>query len=143
MSGTRVRVNLNFIVNWSFQRTPCLKQARYLNFNWIFLDIQPAIECRFTLKHVHDMIITYSQMQFIDEYSQHNSIIWLVLLNVRVFVYELCGYGFESRCCHINTFSAQLLFRRSLLSKINNYSEYVLFRSKYFCQTVTFSEELF
>ena len=80
-------------------------------------------------------------MQFIDEYSQHNSIIWLVWLNVRVFVYELCGYGFESRCCHINTFSAQLPFRRSLFSKINNYSEYVLFRSKYFCQTVTFSEE--
>ena len=28
-----------------------------------FLDIQATIECRFTLKHVHDMIITYSYTQ--------------------------------------------------------------------------------
>ena len=26
---------------------------------WSFLDIQAIIECRFTLKHVRDMIITY------------------------------------------------------------------------------------
>ena len=26
-----------------------------------FLHIQATIECRFTLKHVHDMIITYSE----------------------------------------------------------------------------------
>ena len=33
-----------------------------------------------------------------DKYSQHNSIIWPIWLNGRVFVYELSGCGFESRC---------------------------------------------
>ena len=40
-----------------------------------FLDIQATIECRFTLKLVRDMIITYSQMQRTDKYSQRSSII--------------------------------------------------------------------
>ena len=31
-----------------------------------FLDIQATIECGFTLKHVHDMIRTYSQIKFCD-----------------------------------------------------------------------------
>ena len=34
-----------------------------------------------------------------DKYSQHSSIIWPVWLNGSVFVYELSGCGFESRCC--------------------------------------------
>ena len=29
----------------------------------MFLDNQAAIKCGFTLKHVHDMIITYSQVK--------------------------------------------------------------------------------
>ena len=43
-----------------------------------FLDIQATIECGFTLKRVHDMIRTYSQMHRTDKYSQHSSIIWPV-----------------------------------------------------------------
>ena len=39
------------------------------------------IECGFTLKFVRDMIITYSQIQRTDKYSQHSSIIWSVWLN--------------------------------------------------------------
>ena len=46
-----------------------------------FLDIQATIECGFTLKRVHDMIRTYSQMHGTDKYSQHSSIIWPVWLN--------------------------------------------------------------
>ena len=46
-----------------------------------FLDIQATTECRFTLKRVCDMIRTYRQMHHTDKYSQHSSIIWLVLLN--------------------------------------------------------------
>ena len=46
------------------------------------LDIQATIECRFYLKCVRDMIITYSQMHLTDKYSQHNSIIWLVWLKI-------------------------------------------------------------
>ena len=37
-----------------------------------------TIECRFTLKLVRDMIITYSQMHRTDKYSQHSLIIWPV-----------------------------------------------------------------
>ena len=44
-------------------------------------DIQVTIECGFTLKHVRDMIRTYSQTHRIDKYSQHNSI---KLLSVRL-----------------------------------------------------------
>ena len=45
------------------------------------IDIQATIECGFTLKHVQDMVITYSQMHRTDKYSQHSSIIWPVSLN--------------------------------------------------------------
>ena len=37
-----------------------------------------------------------------DKYSQHSSFIWPVWLNGWAFVYELSGYGFESRCCQLN-----------------------------------------
>ena len=53
--------------------------------------------CGFTLKFVRDMIRTYSQMHRTDKFSQHSSIIWPVLLNGWVFVYELSGCVFESR----------------------------------------------
>ena len=59
------------------------------------------------LKHLAKlaiMIITYIQMHRTDKSSQHSSIIWLVWLNGLVFVYELSGCGFESRCCHLNSF---------------------------------------
>ena len=46
-----------------------------------FLDIQPTIECGFTLKRVRDMIRTYSQMHRTDKYSEHSSIIWPVWPN--------------------------------------------------------------
>ena len=45
------------------------------------LDIQATKECRFTLKRVRDMIITYSQMHRTDKYSQYSSVIWSVGLN--------------------------------------------------------------
>ena len=67
-----------------------------------FLDIQITIECGLTLKCVHDMIRTYSQMHDTDEYSKHSSIICSVWLNGWVFVYELSGCGFESSCSHLN-----------------------------------------
>ena len=59
-----------------------------------------SIECGFTLKRVHDMIKIYSEMHRTNKYSQYSSIILPVWLNGRVFVYELSGCEFESRCCH-------------------------------------------
>ena len=81
------------------QGTPCSKQASYLKIMWLQRDSNP--KCGFTLKFVRDMIKTYNQMQRTDKYSQHSSIIWPVWVNGWVFVYELCGCGFKSRCSHI------------------------------------------
>ena len=59
------------------------------------------LECGFTLKLVRDMIKTYSQMHRTYKYSQHSSIIWPVWPNGWVFVYEVSGCRFESRCSHL------------------------------------------
>ena len=49
------------------------------------------------------MIRTQSQMHHTDKYSQQSSIIWPFWLNGWVFVYELSGFEFESRCSHLDT----------------------------------------
>ena len=46
-----------------------------------FLGIQATIERGFTLKRVHDMIRTYSQLHRTDKYSEHNSVIWSIWSN--------------------------------------------------------------
>ena len=52
-----------------------------------FLYIEAAIEYRFTIKRICDMvIITCSQMHRTDKYSQNKSIIWLVRLNGKVLI---------------------------------------------------------
>ena len=66
------------------------------------LTFRQTIACRFTLKPVHNMIITYSQMRRTDKFSQHSSIIKPVWVSGWVFVYEVSGCAFESRCCHLN-----------------------------------------
>ena len=71
----------------------CLREGSSLAF-------RQTIECRFTLKLVRDIIITYSQMHRTDQFPLHNSIIKPVWLNGWVFDYELSGCRFESRCCH-------------------------------------------
>ena len=67
-----------------------------------FLEIQATIKCALTLKHVCDMIRTYSQMYHTNKYSQYSSIIWPVWLNGGVFVYKLSGHGFEFCCSDLN-----------------------------------------
>ena len=46
-----------------------------------FLDIQSNIERVFTMRRVHDMTRTYSQMDCADKYSEHSSSIWPVAPN--------------------------------------------------------------
>ena len=65
-----------------------------------FLDIQGTIECRYTLKRVHGIIIAYSELHGRNKYSHHSSVIWAAWLNCTVFVYKLSGCGFQSCCCH-------------------------------------------
>ena len=67
-----------------------------------FFDIQANIACGFTLKRIHDMTRTYSQMHHTDKYSQFSSIIWSVWLNGWVFVYELSGCWFEYHCSQLS-----------------------------------------
>ena len=64
------------------------------------LDITANIEYRFTLKRVRDIIRTYSQIHGTDKYLKQSSLLWLVGLNHSVFLDELSGCGFESRCSH-------------------------------------------
>ena len=79
------------------------------------LTFRQTIECRFTLKLVRDMTITCSQMHRTDRNLQYSSVIWLVWLNDWVSAYEQSGCGFESRFCHLNTFSvsSKAFFRLS------------------------------
>ena len=64
------------------------------------LTFRQTIECKFTLKLVRHMIVTYSQMHRTDKYTHHSSITSHHI--IRVFVYQLSGCGFESRCCYLN-----------------------------------------
>ena len=59
-------------------------------------------ECGFTLKSVHDMARTYSQMHRTDKYSEQGSIIWPISPNFFLFVYERSGSGFQSSCNVLN-----------------------------------------
>ena len=78
----------------SFRFCDCVQQG----VPWL----QATINNGFTLKCVHDMTRTYSQIYRTDKYSEHSLIIWLVWQNGWVFVEELRGSGFESSCSQFN-----------------------------------------
>ena len=75
-----------------------------------FLEISGTIECRFTIKPVHGMTRTCSQMHRTDKFPQHSSIIKPVWLNGQVFVYKLSGCWTKSHCSCINLFLVQGFF---------------------------------
>ena len=105
MTSSAKFLSVHLRTKWLWVRIPLLSlklQIWHLLQARSSLTFRQTIECRFTLKLVRDMIITYSQMHRTDKYSQHSSIIWPVWLNGWVFVYELSGCGFECRCCHLN-----------------------------------------
>ena len=81
-----------------------------------FFDIQATTECRFTLKHVRDMIIKHIQIHRPNKYSQHSSIIWPVWLTGSVFVYELSYSVFKFRGCHSNFYDNFLKFEMEFVS---------------------------
>ena len=74
-------------------------------------------------------------MHRIDKYSQYSSIIWPVWLNGQVFVYELSGCGFESRCCH--------LIYYSLLEKLNTRIRSVVCHKDQYQATTIFNIRVF
>ena len=57
-------------------------------------------------------------------HSQHSSIIWPVWLNGWVFVYELNGCGFESRCSHLN-FRIRACFEQGVPWHSRNYRVWI------------------
>ena len=109
VSRTHFRVNVHSIVclivkellAWSRRHIWSLRQVTARRSESRCSHWSLPIECIFTLKLTHDMIITYNQMHRTDKYSQHSSIIWPVWLNGWVFVYELSGCGFKSSCSHL------------------------------------------
>ena len=94
---------LNQIVKWlsdvyklsdcGFQSCCCHLNLRFSTcLSKEFLDIQAAVECRFTLKLVHDMIMTYSQyfyersdqnLSFIRTWPERPIFWWVVLVRVQ------------------------------------------------------------
>ena len=88
--------------NWSLNDNNGIRTHNHL-VRKLWSIFKEYIECRFTLKRVLDMIITYSQMHHANKYSQLSSIIRPLWLDGWVFVYELSGCGFESRCCHLSS----------------------------------------
>ena len=105
-----------------------------------FLEIQPNIECGFTLKHVRDIMIkTYSQIHRTEKYLQHGSVSWLVWLNCLMFVQELSSYRFESCCVHQGCFLGNL----SKVSKTLRHHRFqklmFLDERATFCQCLTFT----
>ena len=109
MSCMHFRVNSHSIVAW-MSRNSLLRIGAKL------FDIQATIECGFSLKHICDMIKTYTQMHRTDKYSQHSSIIWSVWLNRWVFVYELSVCRFECRYSHLQPQISRLFWARSSLT---------------------------
>ena len=89
-----------------------------------FLDIQATIECKVTLKHVHDMIITYSPLHLTDKYSWHSSIIWPIWLNGWVFVHKVRCCGNKSHCCHLN-FTNRVCFKQVVPWHSGSYRFYI------------------
>ena len=86
-----------------------------------------AFDCMFLSCHVcvSEWIHTlYSQMHRTDKYSQHSSIIWPIWLNGWVFVYELNGCGFESRCSHLN-FRFRACFEQGVPWHSGNYRVWI------------------
>ena len=88
------------------------------------LHIEGTIECGLTLKHVRDMAETYSQLHSTDALSDNGLIIWPVLPNGWVFVYELNGCGFESSCSDLN-FRFRAWFEQGVPSNSGNYKVWI------------------
>ena len=119
------------------ERSDCELDSKRSNLNFRlqpvcseeFLDLQATIKCGITLKYVHDMARTYSQMQHTDKYLQHSSNIFRVLLNSWVFVFKVSGCGFYSGCSHLN-----IIFRACLKQCVpwqsGNYRMWIHFETR-------------
>ena len=88
------------------------------------------LECRFTLKRLLHMIITYSQLHYTNKYSQHSSIICPLWLNGWLFIYKLSGSWFESHCCHLSILHTLYFAVKNCLKKWNKFMLYIRIKPK-------------
>ena len=66
------KFQLSWVMDWEWR-----VESDELSLEWLRSEpFRQTIECGFTLKLVHDMIITYSQMGCADKNSKHSSTIW-------------------------------------------------------------------
>ena len=101
--SNRVQTHNHLVCKWTLNHLAKLTKE--------LLDIQAIVECRFTLKRIHDMIITYSQMDRTDKYQQRSLIInaslakllsvhlWINWLWVRIMLLSL-NAKFDLGDCH-------------------------------------------
>ena len=87
-------------------------------------DIQATLECEFTLKRLHDMRTTYSQMQFRNKFSQHSSIFFPIWLSGWIFVYDWKGCGFASCWIQLN-FTFSVSFEQGVRWHSGNYRRWI------------------
>ena len=89
-------------------------------------------ETSFLSKQLHfpkSEIVTFSQKDFSKYLLVLSNFLFLITTSWRQILF-LISYFLK-----INTFSAELPFRRSVPSRISNYSENALFRSRHFFRT--------
>ena len=84
----------NAVALIAFDLVPALRKG--------FLDIQPTLECGFTLKPMHDMTRTYSQMHCADKCPEESSMISQIFRDGPAFDYQLSDSAFEGSCNHLN-----------------------------------------
>ena len=109
MSGTRFRMNLRSIVAW-ISRSSLLETWRYLKLKWLQRDLNPQ------------------------QLSSQRNTQGPVLVNGWVFVYNLSGCGFESRCSHIGNSYSKIRVRKKVPVLRDSDSVRWLWKSRYHLQ---------
>ena len=104
-------LSLHLRTNWFCVRIPLLSlklQIWRLLRARSFFTFRQTMVCRFTLKLVWYMVITYIQLHRTDMLSRHSSIIWPAWLNGWVFDYEqtiVCRFTLKLVCDMIIAYS--------------------------------------
>ena len=108
-------LHISYGLSW-FSYSP---DIRYLLFKYTFF---LCMLLSFTYLF-HSEYLLYSCLNIKELFTRNRRDIWSLSnnngtgwLNGWVFVYELSGFGFESRCCHLHFFLVLLLY---LSTKIN------------------------
>ena len=110
MSRTSFRLNPRFIVCLNVKELLAQSRCDIWNLSDRNRNRTPNhLVCKRTLSHLAKLTKWFSCFVSTYLHSRHSSVFWPLWLHGWVFVYELSGCRFESRCCHSD-------FRLSVLS---------------------------